>query len=306
MVPLGTAPWTRDAFAGETDGDRVFGRGATDMKSGIAAFVVAAIKLAPHLKNTAGLVLVLTAGEEVGCEGAKSLVREMLGVKYGGVANEEREFLGGRMLSTYLHAPAIYDVVRAPKSWQYWATNRERRATMAAIDGEGLFVAQLQLAPGMSGSIEFATACLTQAMGCEFPHRVIAIEEWKAGFTLVAERFGGGRAFLAGDAAHLFTPTGGQGYNTSVDDAANLGWKLAAVCLGWGDPKLLASYEAERQPIARRNTGFARAMADSIGRTTIPTELEDATRRSLEHDDHSPTDLCGRHCHCTTPYLSDS
>ncbi|MEO7404587.1 MAG: FAD-dependent oxidoreductase [Burkholderiales bacterium] len=213
----------------------------------------------------------------VGCEGAKSLVREMLGVKYGGVANEDREFLGGRMLSTYLHAPAIYDVMRAPKSWQYWATNRERRATMAAIDGEGLFVAQLQLAPGAGGSAKFATGCLTQAMGCEFPHRIIAVEEWKAGFTLVAERFGGGRAFLAGDAAHLFTPTGGQGYNTSVDDAANLGWKLAAVCRGWADSRLLASYEAERQPIARRNTGFARAMADSIGRMTIPMELEDAT-----------------------------
>jgi succinyl-diaminopimelate desuccinylase len=79
-VPLGFAKWTRDAFAGETDGDKVYGRGATDMKSGIAAFVIAAIELAPHLERTPGVVLIITAGEEIGCEGAKYLAdRKLLG-----------------------------------------------------------------------------------------------------------------------------------------------------------------------------------------------------------------------------------
>jgi succinyl-diaminopimelate desuccinylase len=79
-VPLGAAPWTRDAFAGETDGDRMYGRGSTDMKSGIAAFVAAALELAPHLQRGPGLVLVITAGEEVGCEGARFLAdRKLLG-----------------------------------------------------------------------------------------------------------------------------------------------------------------------------------------------------------------------------------
>ncbi len=89
VVPLGTAAWTRDAFAGETDGDHVFGRGSSDMKSGIAAFVVAAIRLAPHLKNTAGLVLVLTAGEEVGCEGAKFLAHKKLLDRAGAIVVAE-------------------------------------------------------------------------------------------------------------------------------------------------------------------------------------------------------------------------
>jgi succinyl-diaminopimelate desuccinylase len=80
IVPLGAARWTRDAFSGETDGDRLYGRGSTDMKSGIAAFVCAAIELAPKLERTPGLVLVITAGEEVGCEGAKFLAdRHLLG-----------------------------------------------------------------------------------------------------------------------------------------------------------------------------------------------------------------------------------
>jgi succinyl-diaminopimelate desuccinylase len=74
IVPLGAAAWSRDPFAGETDGDKLFGRGSTDMKSGIAAFVIAAIRLAPHLHDKPGLTLVLTASEEVGCEGAKYLV----------------------------------------------------------------------------------------------------------------------------------------------------------------------------------------------------------------------------------------
>jgi succinyl-diaminopimelate desuccinylase len=88
-VPLGTAAWTRDAFAGETDGDRLFGRGSSDMKSGIAAFVIAAIRLAPHLRNTPGLVLVLTAGEEVGCEGAKYLVKQKLLGRAGAIVVAE-------------------------------------------------------------------------------------------------------------------------------------------------------------------------------------------------------------------------
>jgi hypothetical protein len=101
------------------------------------------------------------------------------------------------------------------------------------------------------------------------------VAPWFAGFTLVAEKFAQGRVFIAGDAAHLFTPTGGMGYNTSVDDAVNLGWKLAAVLQGWASEKILATYELERKPIAQRNTAFARAMADSIGKIKPPVELED-------------------------------
>jgi len=75
VVPLGTAPWSRDPFAGEIADGRLYGRGATDMKSGIAAFVVAATRLAPRLAGTPGLVLVITADEEMGARGALRLAR---------------------------------------------------------------------------------------------------------------------------------------------------------------------------------------------------------------------------------------
>ena len=77
-VPLGAAPWTHDAFAGETDGDRVYGRGSTDMKSGIAAFIAAAVELAPRPARSPGVMIVVTAGEEIGCEGAKYLADHKL------------------------------------------------------------------------------------------------------------------------------------------------------------------------------------------------------------------------------------
>lgn len=72
-VPLGARPWSHDAFAGEIAGDRLYGRGSSDMKSGVAAFVVAALRLAPRLGATPGLELVITAGEETACQGAMHL-----------------------------------------------------------------------------------------------------------------------------------------------------------------------------------------------------------------------------------------
>ena len=78
VVPLGAAPWKREPFSGETDGDRLYGRGSTDMKGGIAAFVAAAVELAPKLARGPGLVLVITAGEEIGCEGARFLADQRL------------------------------------------------------------------------------------------------------------------------------------------------------------------------------------------------------------------------------------
>ncbi|HEX2257731.1 MAG TPA: M20 family metallopeptidase [Afifellaceae bacterium] len=74
-VPLGQQPWSVDPFAGEIADGRLYGRGSSDMKSGVAAFVLAACDLAPRLAGTPGLVLVITAGEEAGCQGAFDLAR---------------------------------------------------------------------------------------------------------------------------------------------------------------------------------------------------------------------------------------
>ncbi|HVY08301.1 MAG TPA: M20 family metallopeptidase [Burkholderiales bacterium] len=75
-VPLGAAQWKMDPFAADTDGGKVYGRGTSDMKCGVAAFVVASLNLADKLQRSPGLELVITAGEETGCEGAFHLIHK--------------------------------------------------------------------------------------------------------------------------------------------------------------------------------------------------------------------------------------
>jgi succinyl-diaminopimelate desuccinylase len=84
-VPLGAAPWRMDPFAGDTDGGKLYGRGTSDMKCGVAAFTIAAVNMAKRLSGTPGLTLVITAGEETGCEGAFHLYRDGVLGKAGAV-----------------------------------------------------------------------------------------------------------------------------------------------------------------------------------------------------------------------------
>ena len=229
----------------------------------------------------------LDADQVVGCDGPRSLVRRSMGVAYGGQGLVKRDFMGGQMLSIYFRAPDLVARLGKPRAWQYWAVNRQQRGLLCAINGCDSFVLLVQLADGAQPGDIDVQAVFDQAIGVAFAHQVIALTPWNAGYALVAERFRKGRLMLAGDAAHLFTPTGGMGYNTSVDDAVNLGWKLAQVLRGGAPEALLDSYEAERRPIAQRNTSFARSMAESIGNLPVPAEVEapgpagDAARGAL-------------------------
>lgn len=219
----------------------------------------------------------VTAAYLAGCEGARSPVRQALGIRYAGDGGAVRDFFGGKMMTVHIQAPLLYERINGGPAWQYWAINRDRRALLIALDGRGSFALLVQLPEGTQASEALARDSLRLAMGTDVPVERLEIGEWTAGYALVAQRFVEGRVVLVGDAAHLFTPTGGLGYNTAVDDAANLGWKLAALIQGWGGPELLASYEDERKPVAERNTAYARTMADSVGKIPMPETLEAAT-----------------------------
>ena len=101
----------------------------------------------------------------------------------------------------------------------------------------------------------------TVAMPVEY--EMLYVGEWRQNL-LLADRYGDGRVFLAGDAVHLMIPTGGLGMNTGVGDAVDLAWKLAGTLQGWGGPGLLASYETERRPVGERNVAASRYA--SLGR----------------------------------------
>lgn len=218
----------------------------------------------------------------VGADGARSTVRRHLGVEWGGVTGIQREFMGGKMFAIYLSAPQFPAVLRHPKAWMYVAVNHQRRAFMASVDGvsEYAFHAALHKDEDAEGWTEGdARRVFAQAVGVDVPIDILSMGTWLAGHALVAQRFQQGRVFIAGDAAHLFTPTGGLGYNTAVEDAVNLGWKLASVVRGHAPAALLDSYEAERKPLAERNTAYARRFADSVGLFTARPELEEASQR---------------------------
>ncbi len=223
----------------------------------------------------------------VGCDGPRSLVRHAMGVGYSGQSSERREFFGGQMVSIYFRSKTLYDVINKPKAWQYWVINPQQRGLLVAINGTDTFVVLVQLKDGQAVADLDADQALHDVVGARFDYNIMACTPWSAGFALVADQFQKGRMLVAGDAAHLFTPTGGMGYNTSVDDAVNLGWKLAAVLQGWAPQALLQSYETERKPMALRNTAFARSMADSIGRIAVSPVIEerssagDAARAAL-------------------------
>lgn len=228
--------------------------------------------------NDSGQTQEVRASFLVGADGARSFVRQQLGIEWGGETGIQREFMGGKMFALYLRCPQFPSALPHPKAWMYVAVNAERRAFMASVDGQGEYAFHAALRPGEDAdgwTEDDARRVFAEVVGQALPIEILSMGTWLAGHALVAQRLRQGRVFIAGDAAHLFTPTGGLGYNTAIEDAVNLGWKLASVIRGQAPPALLDSYEAERKPLAERNTRYARRFADSVGLFTARPELEE-------------------------------
>ncbi len=229
--------------------------------------------------DVGGQVLHWQADYVVGCDGSRSLVREAMGVGYEGRGREEREFFGGQMLTIYFRSASLEQQLWIAPAWTYWVVNPTGRGVLIAINGVDTWVAGIQLKPGQRPEDVDVAATLQALVGAAVDFELIGTGAWLAGYMLVAERFRVGRCLIAGDAAHLFTPAAGMGYNTSIDDVVNLGWKLAAKVQGWGGEALLDSYDQERRAVAHRNTRFARQMADSMSALSpAPGLLDDTTQ----------------------------
>jgi 2-polyprenyl-6-methoxyphenol hydroxylase-like FAD-dependent oxidoreductase len=216
----------------------------------------------------------------IGADGPRSSVRQALGIRYAGETGVTRPFVGGRMYAVHARISEFYRAVPHWPAWMNVAFNPERRCFMPAVDGKGEFAFHTQLDRHQDENRiteDESISMVQQTIGLPLRVEVIARASWTAGHSLVAEQFSRGRIFIGGDAAHLFTPMGGLGYNTAIEDAVNLGWKLAAVLKNQASEKLLASYEAERRPLALRNTGYAKGFADSLGNYVPAPEIEDDT-----------------------------
>ncbi len=241
------------------------------------------VHAAPCSKDQIGPTETFKCKYLVGADGPRSTIRHQLGISFTGETGVKRNYMGGEMFAVYLSSSDLYKHIPHPRAWMYVTVNKQRRCFLAAVDGHEQFAFHCALHEGESAEhwgLDEVKTRLGELMGCDVAFEVLSMQTWIAGHSLVAEYFSKERVFLMGDAAHLFTPTGGLGYNTAVEDAVNLGWKLAHVVKGLAPAELLNSYALERRPLALRNTTYARQFADSVGLYPVSDEFELDTKEA--------------------------
>ncbi len=196
------------------------------------------------ITNEQGKQRQIRASYVLGCDGSRSVVRAVIGVHYVGTSDQRPNFgivfRAPELAKRQPHGPAVH----------YWVLNPACPGVLGRMDMEDQW---WLIANGISAERGQANphALINGLVGAEIDAEVLGTDPWTARM-LLADRYRNGRVFLVGDAAHLNPPWGGHGFNTGIGDAVNIGWKLAAVLEGWGGERLLASYEAERRPIAER------------------------------------------------------
>jgi 2-polyprenyl-6-methoxyphenol hydroxylase-like FAD-dependent oxidoreductase len=188
----------------------------------------------------------------VGTDGGGSIVREQLGIGMSG--NPALTYTTNVMF----RCPDFDKLHDKGKGYRFIFIGPEGVwLTIVAVNGADRFRMSIVGTPQKINHSEVdIRAALHRAMGRDFDYDILSVMRWVRR-ELVADRYGTDRVFIAGDAAHLMSPTGGFGMNTGIGDAVDLGWKIEAVHQGWAGGELLRSYEAERRPIGLRNVAEA-------------------------------------------------
>jgi len=197
----------------------------------------------------------------VAADGPRSPVREQLGIGQTGPGDLFHN------VSVTFTSHGLADVVGDRRFIVCYLTNPEADGALLPVDNREHWVFHAPWHPEHGESLEEFTdeRCaehIRRAVGVpDLDVKITGRAAWHAA-ERVAERYGDGRVFLAGDSAHEMSPTGAFGSNTGIQDAHNLAWKLSAVLGGWAGPGLLKSYDAERRPVAEATS--ARASSRSV------------------------------------------
>jgi 2-polyprenyl-6-methoxyphenol hydroxylase-like FAD-dependent oxidoreductase len=202
-----------------------------------------------------GAAETLRASYLVGCDGPAGMVREVLGIGLEGLGAIAKS------VNLYFRSPQLADI--HDKGWaRFYRLIDESGcwSELIPIDGKELWRLTVFDAPLSAADPD---VLMQKLAGGAFAYEILSVSPWERR-DYVAKSYGQGRVFIAGDAAHECSPTGGIGMHTGLEEVVNLGWKLAAVSEGWGGPALLDSYEIERRPIARRNVEFATRSFNAI------------------------------------------
>jgi 2-polyprenyl-6-methoxyphenol hydroxylase-like FAD-dependent oxidoreductase len=191
----------------------------------------------------------------VGADGGGSLVRRALDVGFP-----------GKSLEIHAIVADVFVEGLGRDAWHRFNDGTPDQISLCPLRGTDLF--QLQAIVPSQGDIDLSAEGLAAMVARRTGRNDILVRTvtWGSAYSMharLADRFRVGRVFLAGDAAHIHPPTGGQGLNTSLQDSYNLGWKLAAVLAG-APEGLLASYEDERRPIAMAMLGLSTRLLDEL------------------------------------------
>lgn len=219
--------------------------------------------------NQAGATEQVRCQYLVGCDGGSSRVRSKLGI-----ALEGRPAVAQRYMVHF--RSEAHDLLQSfGIAWHY----QTAKGTLIAQDDKDAWTLQTRPPPGVDPATIDPNAVLDAWAGRPFAREILVANPWVTHLVL-AESYGSGRVFLAGDAAHQYIPTGGYGMNTGIGDAVDLGWKLAATIRGHAGAGLLASYERERRPVGLRNrlaserhTGVRLKIAELYDSVTDPDAL---------------------------------
>ncbi|MFD6948643.1 FAD-dependent oxidoreductase [Nocardiopsis sp. TSRI0078] len=212
----------------------------------------------------------------VGCDGGRSVVRKRLGVGFPGEPAKVETLLGEmEVAEDPERIAAVVGQVRRTQL-RFGLTPSGGGVHRVIVPAEG--VAEDRAEPTLEEFRQRLRALAGTDFGVHSPR-------WLSRFgdaTRQVERYRVGRVLLAGDAAHIHPPTGGQGLNLGVQDAFNLGWKLAAAVRGWAPEGLLDSYHAERHPVGARVLDNTRAQITLLGTDPGAAALRELFSRLLD------------------------
>ncbi|MFE0024360.1 rifampin monooxygenase [Amycolatopsis sp. NPDC059021] len=211
-----------------------------------------------------GVTVELADGEQlrsrylVGCDGARSTVRKLLGVGFPGEPSRNDTLMGEMKVGVPQEEITARMAEIHETTQSFWLRPFGEGVYSVVVPAAG--VGDRAEAPTLEDFRHQLRAVAGTDFGVHSPR-------WLSRFgdaTRLAERYRTGRVLLAGDAAHIHPPIGGQGLNLGVQDAVNLGWKLAAQVRGWAPEPLLDTYQAERRPVAEDVLDNTRAQRELL------------------------------------------
>jgi 2-polyprenyl-6-methoxyphenol hydroxylase-like FAD-dependent oxidoreductase len=205
-----------------------------------------------------GQIETVAASYVVAADGGRSFVRKSLGIEFAGSSTEE-----GRMIVGDLHADGL-----SRNYWHVWPTAKGGAIGLCPLPNSDLFQLMMQLRPSEDEPVLSEQVIQSRWLAATGLKNIrLHDPAWLSLFrpnVRMADKYRVGRVFLAGDAAHVHPPAGAQGLNTGVQDAYNLGWKLAMVLKG-APASLLDTYQEERLPVAAGVLGRSMKLYQSRG-----------------------------------------